>query len=1552
MLLLVILYGLLHLTPVQNWLVTRVTRVLSKELNTTVRIDHIDLDFFRRLELKGLLITDLKKDTLLAAGSATVNITDWFFLHEHPVIRYVGLKDALIRINRQDSVWNYQFLEDYFSGSGKKKKKGQLQLGLEQVELVNVRLDKKDGWKGQDLSVSLGKLSLLTDKFDLPGKNISIQSLYLRAPVFAQHDYTGARERAGYVYHPVPDHVKSHWNEDGWVIRAGAILIEQGRFIGTRESDRADYTDHFDEQHIDVSAINGSLKQVSFVRDSIQAELKLSARERCGFELKDLSAAFTFAPEIMSFNNLNLETPKSRLGDYYAMRYRHFEDDMADFISKVNLEARFTNSILHSDDIAYFAPELKTWKRSISLSGKASGTIRDLDAPYLHVKSGNTVIDGSLKLNGLPDIDNTLITFHADRFQTNYAELAGIIPQLKTIRDPDLSRLGLIQYKGTFTGLINDFVVFGRVNTALGALDTDLKLKLPAGKAPSYSGSLSTSGFDIGRLTGDSKLGTIALTGKITGSGFSLNELNLNFDGNVRRFDYDGYAYQNILLRGDFSKRLFSGSASINDPNLRIDDLRGRIRFNPGNPEFFFDAALLRSDFRKLGFTSDNFSLSGLFSFSFTGNTIDNFLGTARVTDACVERDGLSMKVDSLVLRSTIDEGQKLLTLQSNQLDARVRGRFTINSLPGAFQLFLTRYYPAYVKAPRYTLLNQDFDFHITTKEVDPYVALIDSRLRGFSNSDISGSLRLNTNDLNVQASVPRFSYDGRVFNNIRVDAKGNFDSLVTRVNVREIEINDTLHLPSADLYVRSAHDSSFVSIHTSATHTLSGASVNALVQTMSDGVQVDFSPSSFIINDKKWQLEQDGRISVRSNQVTANDVRFVQGDQMLSISTRPSEERENMNDILIGLHKINAEDVLPYFLTQPRLEGIVTGDVRIADPFGKPQIDYDAKVEQLRMDGDSLGLVKGRGRYDMRSGIVTFNASADNPKARFSAEGRINTHDSTGRNTDIAIRSENLDLSLLNTYLGDVFSDIRGQANTRDLKIVRDGSAIRLLGLVNVTDASLVVNYTRCRYLLRNESVVFNTDEIDFGNMVLYDTLGNQAKLSGRMYHRFFDQIEFDSIRFTADRLLLLNTTKKDNNQFYGKVIGSASFMLNGSADNMVMDIAGEPSINDTSQISILSGSSVETGNIDYIDFIQYGTEMETGTTGKLSSRILVNMDIKANPSCKIDVILDEATGDVIKGVGNGQLNIRVGNREPLTMNGRYDIVKGDYKFNFQTVLQKYFKVSSGSIIWSGDPYNAKIDIITEYEAEKVDFSNLSSSFQQRDNIMIVAHLTETLLKPSIDFEFRLPDGSAVRNNFEIVKRLEQFQQDKNELNKQVTSILLFNTFLNATSNQGIITAGVGYNVIASTIGGVVSGAVSGFFNKVLQKYVKNLDFNFDVNSSITRVNDADLQNNVERLQAAAKSNLVYTLLNGRLIITAGFNLDYNNPYANLGRANNVLITPDFTAEWILSRDGRVRVVAFNRTNVDMVGQRIRTGARLSYRKDAESFAGLFSKMINDDRR
>jgi hypothetical protein len=91
-------------------------------LRSRIQIDHVQIGFFNRMNLKGVLVEDQKKDTLLYAGTLQVRITDWFFLKPKAELKYIGLEDAIIKFNRTDSVWNYQFLSDYFAGSGEKER--------------------------------------------------------------------------------------------------------------------------------------------------------------------------------------------------------------------------------------------------------------------------------------------------------------------------------------------------------------------------------------------------------------------------------------------------------------------------------------------------------------------------------------------------------------------------------------------------------------------------------------------------------------------------------------------------------------------------------------------------------------------------------------------------------------------------------------------------------------------------------------------------------------------------------------------------------------------------------------------------------------------------------------------------------------------------------------------------------------------------------------------------------------------------------------------------------------------------------------------------------------------------------------------------------------------------------------------------------------------------------------------------------------------------------------------------------------------------------------
>jgi hypothetical protein len=885
-------------------------------------------------------------------------------------------------------------------------------------------------------------------------------------------------------------------------------------------------------------------------------------------------------------------------------------------------------------------------------------------------------------------------------------------------------------------------------------------------------------------------------------------------------------------------------------------------------------------------------------------------------------------------------------------MEGNITGRFRILELPDAFRIFLNRYYPSYFEKPDYEIGDQDFSFLIKTKQVDEYVQLFDNRLRGFYNSVFSGNLRLAQNEFNINALVPQFSFDGKRFENVVLSGKGNLDSMNTDISVRDIALTDSLHFPNTKLIFSSKNDISNIQVSTSASKSLSDAQLNAQVQTYTDGVKIHFYPSSFILNDKKWNLARDGEITIRKSYIEANDVRFTQGNQEIVISTELDELTDHTN-LVAKLKTVNINDFTPLLFKQPRLEGILTGTLRLREPFGRQIIDFDGIAEEFRLDNKDIGNVKLKADVNTSSGQVTAKGNADGQLYKFNFDGSFNYKDSSANQMDFAFNAEKFDISILDNYLGGIFSNMKGNINTNDLKVYGGPGHRYVTGSVNITEGELKVLYTQVTYRFANETIIFNPDEIDFGTLQLKDTLNNAGTASGKLRHKFFDDFGFDDIRFETKKMLLLNTTKRDNSQFYGKVIGKAPMTLSGPVTDMRMNITGEPSAIDSSHIFIPTSSSHEYGKIDYIDFIQYGSKMEDEYQGKQESNFLVTMNLTANPACKIDVILDELTGDIIKGRGNGLLNITVGSKEPLTIRGRYNITDGEYKFNFQTFLQKYFSIDHGTINWNGDPYEAQIDIRAEYLARNVDFSSLATSrgkFQQKSDLNIVARLTNTLKAPKISFEFEIPENkqSDLSKDPVLLENLKNFARDENEQNRQVASLLLFNTFINDNSGGfGASTA----SFLSGTAGQVISGFLNNQLTKVFQKLFNDptitpyITFNSNYNLTSTEL--------INALEASGNFGFKKAYINGRLVVSLGGNIDYNNPYILQARNTNVLLTPDITVEYLLTKDGKLRIVGFNRTVVDAtLGQRNRTGLRLSYSRDFDKLTKAERIALREERK
>ncbi|MGE5106008.1 MAG: hypothetical protein ACM3H8_00560, partial [Sphingobacteriales bacterium] len=921
LLLLITVWLLIQTKPVQNWLVRQVTHRLSKELNTKVNIKHVDFSLFNKMLLEGVLVEDRQKDTLLYAGTAKVSITDWFFLKDKAVLHYVGLQDATVKMQRKDSVWNYEFLVDYFSSPSTGKKKKGIEWELEKLDLQNIHVKQLDRWRGEDMVADIGSLYIDAEKMDFENHQLSITKIDLKEPLFSIYNYDGNRPpkpKVTNTENEIKPEIDSllRWNVAGWNILVNQIEIKNGTFKSDRQTERLPLN-YFDGQHISFENINARFKNLNWIKDTISALADISTKERSGLIVKQLTAKIKFHPEAMEFDSLNAVTNKSHLKHYFAMRYQHFNDDMADFIKKVSLEGRFDNSIISSDDIAFFAPELKTWNKEISLTGNIKGTIDDLGGKGVVAQAGkNTFLNGDFKLAGLPNIDETFIDFKANDFITTDTDAITFVPQLKKVTQPRIDKLKSLHFKGNFTGFIHDFVTFGTIQTNLGTVISDLNMKLPQGKTPAYSGNLKTDNFLLGEFLGIADLGKVSGDLKVKGSGFDASKLYAEVNGHLKQIEFNNYNYQNITSTGIFDKKQFDGNLKINDPNIEAD-LDGKIKLTEKTPSFIFDARVARLNLKQLGLTKQNLRFAGNINTNFSGTTIDNFLGEAHIYNADLFNNEDRLPIDSLTLYSTLINNKKSLVLRSNETDISLLGDFNIADLPTAFQVFLNKYYPSYINIPKKIPQNENFQFKVKTGNISPFLNLFDENIKGLDNTILSGELNLAQNQLNVDVTVPLFSYKKTVFTGISLKGKGDLQKLNLTGTVGDVAINDSLHLPNSEISIESANDLSQVSIKTSASKAVNSAELSALVETRKDGFKINFNPSSLVFNDKRWTIEKNGELILSKTRLDASEVKLSSGEQEIIISTEPSSIGSS-NDVIVKVKKVTVEDFLPLVLKQP----------------------------------------------------------------------------------------------------------------------------------------------------------------------------------------------------------------------------------------------------------------------------------------------------------------------------------------------------------------------------------------------------------------------------------------------------------------------------------------------------------------------------------------------------------------------------------------------------------------------------------------------------------
>ena len=128
-----------------------------------------------------------------------------------------------------------------------------------------------------------------------------------------------------------------------------------------------------DYYHLDAHNINGTIDGISILNKDIKATItNLTASDKSGFKLKNLSTSANLSGDGVFLSNLHLTTDKSKINAPKFNLVTSSYSDFYHFIDSVNFDAKISKSQVSMEDVALFGTALEGMDETITLKTNIS----------------------------------------------------------------------------------------------------------------------------------------------------------------------------------------------------------------------------------------------------------------------------------------------------------------------------------------------------------------------------------------------------------------------------------------------------------------------------------------------------------------------------------------------------------------------------------------------------------------------------------------------------------------------------------------------------------------------------------------------------------------------------------------------------------------------------------------------------------------------------------------------------------------------------------------------------------------------------------------------------------------------------------------------------------------------------------------------------------------------------------------------------------------------------------------------------------------------------
>ncbi|WNB17236.1 translocation/assembly module TamB domain-containing protein [Marivirga arenosa] len=1279
--------------------------------------------------------------------------------------------------------------------------------------------------------------------------------------------------------------------------------------------------------------LNARLKNFSSKADTIQMQVQsLTAHDSVtDMAINKLMTNFEISQSRMALTNLDLNLNNSTVKDSIVFNYNSISD-LSYIIDSVDIKANIKNSIIYAKDLAYFAPYVNRYNDKINLSGQFSGKVKRFNAKDLNLEFGeSSFIEGNLRIDGLPYFEESFINLDLTNSSLLPADLQQYIND--SIVFERVQNVGLTNFRGNFIGFPTDFVANGVFTSPLGRVESDLNLKIsPDSKTSSYKGALATYNFDLGKfLDADSIFQKVQMNGNIEGTGFTVETAKLKLNANISLLGINGYEYQNIKTNAELASEFFNGTITVNDPLLKFKmdgsiDLRNKANLINVN------ADLDTINFKELNITQDDFILTARGNLNGKGIVLDSIVGNTSLQKIYAAYKGNTLQLDSLVIQTSKNDGVRKLNINSDLFRANINGAYQFSQLETDLIRTVKEYRlniendqnnieEYYSKLDSSTILEEyDVTFDFIIKEIDPLINLFVPELHIKEGATIAGQFQNGKNStLFIKSHFDSVQYENNVFLQNDIDlnfSKYHLSQDVLGIGFVNSQAQKFDKLKTENLSTelfwtgREINFSTFIKQFDNENH----IDLSGKLEFLEDTLDLNIEQSNIRILSKNWSFIDNNSLKIADNNYQFKDFGILASNEHIIANGQLSTD--STKSLLIDIDSFSVANINE-LVEEHDFKGTANGFIEIQNFENEFLLNTELSLVDFYLDEFLIGDINGFSNWqpNQKKLLMDYLVTRED-KDIIKVEGAYQPAVSEN-SLDLSATLRKTNLVIVEPFINDIFSEMRGFVDG-EFKITGNLRRPVINGIGKISNGGIRVNYLNTYYDYTG-SIRFDQEKVTFENMQLTDEMGNKGFLSGDLLHDGFTDLRLD-LKGEMNSLKVLNTSAKDNELYYGTAYASGTVAFLGSVGNLTIDVQAKSEKGTRIFIPVESTSSVE--QEEYIHFINVkdtanNTTQEINTVDEVDIKgVTMNFDLEITPDAYAEIIFDIKAGDIIRGRGNGKLSMNIDTNGAFTMIGDYTLTEGGYNFTLYNIINKEFSIQPGSqITWDGDPYRANLDIQAVYEQNVsllpiIDIgqdSTLSSSpeLKRRYPAKVLLDLQGDLLQPEVDFDIEFsnfPDYVTTNNGqiplrTSIIAFESELEADEQELKRQVFSLIILRRLSPRSS---------------FAVSGSVGNSVSEFLSNQLSYWVTQIDENLEI--------DVDLGSFDEDQFNTFQLRLSYSFLGGRLRITrdGGF---------TQGETDNVNqeilgILGDWSVEYLLTPDGKLRAKIYNRTNFNTLDQ------------------------------